>query len=445
MLGFKFLGNTPVPHRKNTAALPALKMPPPAEVLIPLGGHIGSAANPVVKAGDAVKVGQLIAEPSGYVSVAVFASVSGKVLKVEPYLCPNGRTTQAIRIESDGCMTPFEQIAPPTVTDLESLIEAVRGSGIVGLGGAGFPTAVKLDALKKGNIHTIVINAAECEPYITTDTRTIIERIESLKEGIALFKTYATTVQKICIGIEGNKRSAIEVLNSTFADDEAVKVVVLPAKYPQGAEKIIVHNTTGIVVPEGKLPADAGVVVINVTTVATIAEFVKTGMPLVEKTVTVDGSAIATPTNVTVPIGTHIGDVISFAGGTKDEIGKVLYGGPMMGVPVLSLDEPIMNTSNAITVMTRAESIKGEATACIHCGRCVSACPMGLNPTAFSKALAIESKEDKVARLEEYKIGLCMECGCCSFVCPALRPLVQNNRLAKAVVREHHEHMKDKK
>ncbi|MBR3681376.1 MAG: electron transport complex subunit RsxC [Clostridia bacterium] len=445
MLGFKFLGNTHVPHRKNTAAMPAVKMPPPKEVLLPMGGQIGAPSTPVVKAGDTVKVGQLVAEPAGYVSSAVHSPISGKVTKIEPYLCPNGKTVQAIRIQSDGEMTVSEEVVPPTVTDLDSFIEAVRKSGSIGLGGAGFPTAVKLDALKKGGIDTVVINAAECEPYITSDTRTMIDRIDAVKEGVLLFKSFAPTVTRIVFGIESNKAEAIASVREAMADVEGVCVTVLPSKYPQGAEKIIIHNTTGRIVPEGKLPADVGVIVINVSTLATIADYVKTGMPLVEKTLTLDGGAIANPMNVTVCVGTPIGEVIAFAGETKGEIGKVLYGGPMMGVPIRSLDEPVRKTTNAITVMTREESVKNDSTACIHCGRCVTACPMGLTPTAFSKALEIESKEDKVQRLEEYKINLCMECGCCSFVCPALRPLVQNNRLAKGVVREHHDHMKDKK
>ncbi len=445
MLGFKFLGNTHVPHRKNTADMPAVKMPPPSEVLLPMGGQIGAPSTPVVKVGDTVKVGQLVATHTGYVSSAVHSPISGKVTKIEPYLCPNGQTVSAIRILSDGEMTVSEDVVPPTVTDLDSFIEAVRNSGAVGLGGAGFPTAVKLDALKKGNIDTIVVNAAECEPYITSDTRTMIDCISSVKEGVLLFRKYAPTVTRIVFGIESNKAEAIATVRDAMSDLDGVCVTVLPSKYPQGAEKIIIHNTTRRIVPEGKLPADVGVIVLNVSTLAFIADYVRTGMPIVEKTLTLDGSAISNPMNVTVRVGTPISEVIAFAGETAAEIGKVLYGGPMMGVPIRSLDEPVRKTTNAITVFTREDSIKCDSTACIHCGRCVTACPMGLTPTAFSKALEIESKEEKVARLENDKIMLCMECGCCSFVCPALRPLVQNNRLAKGVVREYHNHLKDKK
>lgn len=445
MFGFKFLGNTHVPHRKNTANMPAVKMPPPEEVLLPMGGQIGAPSKPVVKAGDTVKVGQLVAEAGGYVSNVVHSPISGKVVKVEPYLCPNGLTTEAIRIQSDGLMTVHEDVKPPVITDLDSFIEAVRASGVLGLGGAGFPTAVKLDALKKGGIDTIVINAAECEPYITSDTRTMIDRIDAVVEGVALIKTYAPTITRVIFGIESNKQEAIASVRAAFAGYETVSVKVLPSKYPQGAEKILIHNTTGKDVPEGKLPADIGIIVMNVTTLATIADYAKTGMPLVEKTLTVDGSAILNPMNVTVCVGTPIEKVIEFTGGAKEEIGKVLYGGPMMGVPVRSLDEPIRKTTNAITVISRKDALEEEASHCIHCGRCVSACPMGLNPTAFWKALRVEEKAERVERLEAAKVNLCMECGCCSFVCPALRPIVQNNRLAKAEVREYRSHMKNLK
>lgn len=443
MFGFKFLGNTKVPHRKNTASLPAVRLTPPAEVLIPMAQHLGAPATPIVKFGDEVKVGQKIAEASGPVSAPIYASVSGKVAKPETYLTPGGKLVSAIRIVSDGQMTPAE-VTPPSVNDFDSFIDAIRESGIVGLGGAGFPTAFKLTAAKGGTIDTVVINAAECEPYITSDTRRMLDHTEDIVAGVELLFKHIPGIKSVVFGIESNKKEAIAALNAAFAENPAVTVAVLPSRYPQGAEKIIVHNTTRRIVPEGKLPADVGVIVMNVSTVAEIAVYMRTGMPLVERTVTVDGSAIKNPMSVIAPVGTPIRALIDFVGGAED-IGKVLYGGPMMGVPVRSLDEPVLKTTNAVTVLTRADSLKGESLACIHCGRCVAACPMGLNPTTFSKALEIESKEDKIARLEDNKIGLCMECGCCSFVCPSRRPLVQNNRLAKGVVKEHRDHMKDKK
>ncbi len=417
--------------------MPAVRMTPPAEVLLPTAQHIGAPATPIVKVGDTVKVGDKIAEASGYVSSPVYASVSGKVAKIESYHRPDGRMVPAIRIISDGEMTLSDSITPPTVTDLESLVAAVRESGLVGLGGAGFPTSVKLDALKKGEIDTVVINGAECEPYITSDTRTMLDKTELIVKGIEIMKAYMPTVKSYIFGIEKNKPECIAKINEAFAGCEDVSVTTLPSLYPQGGEKVIIYNTTKRIVPEGKLPADVGVIVMNVTSLATLAEYITTGMPLVEKCLTVDGSAVAEPKNVIAPIGTSIKDIVEFAGGLKEKPGKVIFGGPMMGVCSRSLDEPITKNNNAITILNVKESTEPPVTACIHCGRCVSACPLGLNPTAYARALSLEGKEERVARLEEHKLNLCMECGCCSYVCPANRPLVQNNRLGKAEIREY--------
>ena len=439
MFGSKFLGNTHVPHHKNTADMPAVRMTAPQEVLLPIVQHIGAPANAIVNVGDEVKVGQLIAEQSGYVCAPVHASVSGKVVKIENFLFANGREVPCIRIESDGLMTASESVTPPAINDIDSFVEAVKACGLVGLGGAGFPASVKLDAVKKGGINTVVINAAECEPYITSDTRTMLDRTEDLANGVALLEKYVPTAEKIIFGIENNKPECIKKMKETFKGNPKVSVVSLPSLYPQGAEKILIYNTTKRVVPEGKLPADVGVLVMNVTSLAVLASFVKTGMPLVEKCVTIDGSAVKEPKNLIVPVGTSIRDALTFAGVDFEAIGKVLLGGPMMGIAVCSLDEPIDKRTNAVTVMSVKDSVEREATACIHCGKCVEACPMNLDPTALSKALNLP-EEDKVARLEEQRINLCMECGCCSFVCPANRPLVQNNRLAKVAVREYKAH-----
>ena len=439
MFGLKFLGKTHIPHNKNTAELAPVKMTSPKEVLLPMAQHIGAPATTIVKVGDEVKVGQLIAEPSGYVSSPIYSSVSGKVVKIDTYLRPDGKSVPAIRIESDGEMTVAEGITPPNVHDFNSFVEAVRSSGLVGLGGAGFPTSVKLDAVKNGDIHTIVINGAECEPYITSDTRTMLDRSEDIYDGIAVLEKYVPGIERFVFGIENNKPECIEEMARIFQDNPKVSVMPLPSLYPQGAEKVIIYNTTGLTVPEGKLPADVGVLVINVTSLAVIASYIKTGMPLVEKCVTVDGSAVKEPCNVIAPIGTSIREIIEFAGGLKEDAGKVLFGGPMMGIPACSLDEPISKTTNAITVLNVKDATERESSACIHCGRCVSACPIGLNPTAFSKALNYGT-EEKMARLEEYSVNLCMECGCCSYVCPANRPLVQNNRLGKTALREYKAH-----
>ena len=439
MLGFNFLGNTRVPHKKNTAGMQGVRITPPAEVLLPVLQNIGAPATILVKKGDTVKIGQKIAEADGLISSPLHASVSGTVVGIETYVRPTGARVDAIRIQSDGLMTLDESIEPPVVNDLDSLIAAVRESGVVGLGGAGFPTAVKLAALKTGNIDTIVINGAECEPYLTSDTATMLYSGELIKEGIALLEKY-TPVSKYVFAVEKNKPECIKALRELFADNAKVQISVLPALYPQGAEKVAIYNSTERIVPEGKLPVDVGVLVINVTTLAKIAEYIATGMPLVEKCVTVDGTAIASPKNVIAPIGTPIKDLIEFVGGTCAEIGKVVFGGPMMGVAAESVDEPIAKTTNGITVFADKDSCSAEPTACIHCGRCVSACPLGLNPIGYARALNIESKEERIARLEAERVNICMECGCCSYVCPAHRPLVQNNKICKAELRDYKAH-----
>ena len=435
MFGFRFLGNTHVPHHKNTADMQPVKMTAPKEVLLPMSQHLGAPATPVVKVGDEVKVGQLIAEANGFVSSPIYSSVSGKVTKLDAYINGAGNNVAVVRIESDGLMTEYEGITPPEVTDLDSFLAAVRASGLVGLGGAGFPTAVKLDAARKGEIHTVVINGSECEPYLTSDTRTMLDHSDLICEGVNLLDKFIGTVKKFVFAVENNKPACIEELVRVFQDNEKVSVKPLPSLYPQGAERVTVFNTTGIVIPEGKFPADVGVLVMNVTSVATLAKYIMTGMPLVERCVTVDGSAVKEPKNLIVPIGTPIRDVIEAAGGTKEEIGKVLYGGPMMGNPICSLDEPVLKTTGGLTVMNVKDATERPTTACIHCGKCVDVCPMGLYPTNFTKALDISNIDERMQRLEDLSITLCMECGCCSYVCPANRPLVQNNRLAKTSYR----------
>ena len=440
MLKRKFLGNLHITHHKNTANMAPVRITPPKEVLLPMDQHIGALATPVVKVGDEVRVGQLVAEASSKICAPIYASVSGKVIKIEDILRANGTTVPAIRIESDGEMTVCESITAPTVTDLDSLLDAAHKSGIVGLGGAGFPTAVKLAALKNGNIHTIVINGAECEPYITSDARTMLDESNYVFEGIQLLQAVAPSVKKFIIGIEKNKPACIQTLKDLTKDNAAVSVTPLPLLYPQGAEKILVYNTTGITIFENQLPADAGVIVINVSTIAALAKYVKTGMPLVERCITVDGSAISQPMNVIAPIGTPISDIIDFTGGLKDTHCKVILGGPMTGRAVYLLSEPVTKTTNAITALTEKETLGKKTTACIHCGKCVESCPHSLNPTAFAKALKAESTDERMALLEAAHISNCMECGCCTYVCPAARPLAENIRVAKNSLREYKAH-----
>jgi electron transport complex protein RnfC len=339
-------------------------------------------------------------------------------------------------------MTPDPAIAPPVIESFDDFRAAVQKSGLVGLGGAGFPTAVKLDAEKKGIIKKIVVNGAECEPYITSDTRTMLDETDYIKAGVDLMLKYVSA-DEVIFGIESNKPQCIEKLREVFADNAKVRVEALPSTYPQGAEKMLIFNTTGLVVPEGGLPADVGCIVLNVTSLAFIAKYVETGMPLVEKCITVDGSAIKTPMNVIAPIGTRISHLIEFVGGYEGEVGKVLYGGPMMGIAVYTDAEPVLKNTNAIIALNRADSVAPKSYPCVHCGRCVAACPMGLNPTAYAKAMNVADGADRSARLLDAKINLCIECGCCSFACPSRRPLVETNRLAKADLRDYQAKQKE--
>ncbi|MBO7217862.1 MAG: electron transport complex subunit RsxC, partial [Clostridia bacterium] len=344
-----------------------------------------------------------------------------------------------VTIKSDGLMTMDESITPPDVHDYDSFIKAVRDSGAVGLGGAGFPTAVKLDVKDPSRIESVVINGAECEPYITSDTRTMIDEADLVREGIELLKKYLG-VKKFVIGIEKNKPEAIKSMKALESDPD-VSVKVLPSMYPQGGEKVLTFHAVGKVVPEGKLPIDVGCIVINVTTLSFIAKYVKTGIPLVEKVVTVDGGAVSEPKNVIVPLGTPLLEVFNFCGGFKEDPVKVLYGGPMMGLSVKDINSPVLKNNNAILAFNAKEGHLPPPTPCIRCGRCVRACPLGLMPLDFARAYTLRDYE----LLEARHINLCMECGCCSYVCPAHRPLVEDNKLAKAVLRRHKEKMKGAK
>ena len=422
-----------VPHRKNTADKSALRMETPKTVTIPMSMHIGAPAKPVVKVGDEVKVGTLIAEAGGAVSAPIHASVSGKVTKIVDLLLSDGRTAPAVVIESDGTMTPDEAVMPPVVNSRESFIEAVKNAGIVGLGGAGFPTHFKLNA-GPAKIDYLVINGAECEPYVTSDTLTMVERADDMATALEAMKTYLG-IKRVVIGIEDNKKKAIEVMKQMaqrFGQDCTVEVKALPAVYPQGGEKVLIYHTTGRVVPMGKLPIDAGCVVINCTTLATIGSYLTTGMPLVEKCVTVDGGAVKEPKNVIAPIGTAMSELFDFCGGLTVDPAKVVYGGPMMGITVPDTSAPVLKNTNAILALTEKEVKLPKTTACIRCGSCTNTCPFGLNPASIARAY---DKRDAAA-LSDLAVMACMECGCCSFVCPANRPLVQTNKLGKVFLRE---------
>ncbi len=428
-----FIHGIHVPHRKYTQDKPARRMEIPKTVTIPMSMHIGAPTKPIVKVGDAVKVGTKIAEPGGFVSVPAYSSVSGKVTKIQNILSSGGSEMSAITIETDGEQTVDETIEAPAIHDRDSLIEAVRQSGVVGLGGAGFPTHVKLN-VDPSRIAYLVINGAECEPYVTSDTHTMMHRSEDMEYALRVFCEHMG-IKHVIIGIESNKKQAIGSMHKlcrAVSDKCKAEVKVLPAIYPQGGEKVLVFNTTGRVIPTGKLPIDVGCVVLNCTTLAALGNYFKTGMPLVKKCVTVAGGAIKDPGNVIAPIGAKIGDLIDFCGGFVENPAKVIYGGPMMGITVPDTDLPIMKNTNAILALTEKEARLPKTTACIRCGNCANHCPFGLAPAQIAKAY--ENKDAE--KLQKLCINTCMECGCCSFVCPANRPLVQTNKLAKAFLKE---------
>jgi electron transport complex protein RnfC len=336
--------------------------------------HIGAPSTPVVKPGDEIKVYQLIAEASGFVSSPVYSGVSGKVKSISPLRVASGQQIPSVVIETDGRQTPCEGVAAPTVTNLQEFVAAVRDSGVVGLGGAGFPTAVKLTIKNIDQCEYIIVNGAECEPYVTSDTRTMIDNQDLVWDGILLLKKYFSKAQ-IIIAIEDNKPQCIKSFQQLCTAADGIKVFPLVSRYPQGGEKVLIYHTTGRIIPEGKLPIDVGAVVINCTTLAAIARYIKTGIPLVEKCVTVDGSAVKQPQNVIAPIGTPLRNLFEFCGGFKSEPQKVLYGGPMMGTIVPDLDAPVLKNVNAVLALDETEASLPPETDCIRCGRCIDICP----------------------------------------------------------------------
>lgn len=434
------LSGIKVPHKKNTADIVPLKLPLPETVVIPMSMHIGKPAVPTVKAGERVTVGQLIGSADGFISAPVHSSVSGKVKKLDEITMSGGMKATAVVIETDGMQEVCETVKPPVVTDFESFVSAVKESGIVGLGGAGFPTFVKLNVKDLSAIETVVINAAECEPYITSDTRTMLDKAEYISKGIDLLQKYLCA-KHIIIGIENNKKPCIEKMTEIANSKSGVEVKVLPSVYPQGGEKVLVYNTTGRIIPKGGLPLDVGAIVINCTTLTSIAEYIETGMPLVEKCITVDGSAVKEPKNVIAPIGTPVERLFEFCGGFKSEPKKVLYGGPMMGIAVSSLDVPVLKMTNAVIALDEKEARPPKTTSCIGCGACINHCPLRLDPPAIAKAYKLDSYDE----LKKLCADLCMECGCCAYVCPANRPIVQTNKLAKAKLNKYLKEQKAEK
>ena len=434
---FRTHGGAAVPHHKNTWDIPSSTMPPPEKVILPMQQHIGAPCIPTVKKGDHVYVGTVVGDSEAYVSAPVHASVSGTVTEITQVMLTGGQMTQAVVVGSDGKMEKDPAIAPPPpITTKEELAKAARAAGLVGLGGAGFPAPVKLNVPEGKTIDTLLVNVAECEPYVTSDHREALENGRNVLEGVYHVKEILG-VQRVIIAVEDNKPDVIQKL-SEIADDpkrdplDQVRVLPLKSRYPQGAEKVLVQACTGRKVPAGKLPADVGCLVMNIGSISFLASYMRTGMPLTLKRVTLDGSAIAHPQNVIVPVGTPIKDVVAFCGGYKAEPKKLIMGGPMMGVAITSDELPILKQNNAILAFDQREAQLRQPTACIRCGRCVAACPMHLMPTKLEQAV----ERQDVEALQSLDIMTCMECGCCSFSCPAGRRLVQAIRLGKNYVRK---------
>ena len=429
----KHLHSIDAGHYKNTAGSETEVMPIPDIVKISMSQNIGAPCKPLVKKGDLVKFGQKIGDTDAFVSVPVHASVSGTVTGIETQRNAMGGMDTLVVIEADKKQELAEDIKPPVVTDMESFIKCVRESGLVGLGGASFPTHIKFNPKNKDEVKTFIINGAECEPFITSDHRTMLEDAQNVIDGALVIMKYLETEMGY-IGIEDNKPDAIALFDKLIAEQGItnLKTFKLQARYPKGAERVLIYEITGKHCDAGVLPAQLGVIVSNVTSVAFLGQYMKDGIPLTKKRMTIDGDAVAQPKNIIAPIGTQIHDIMEFCGGYKSEPTKIIMGGPMMGRAIFSDQMPIVKNNNAILAFSAPQALIPEETACINCGRCHQACPFNLLPTGLAEAYETRNVE----KLNKLQVMQCMECGSCSYVCPARRPLAFMNKLGKALVKE---------
>ena len=423
------------PNDKKAPANEAVvsTIPQPPQVVIPMSQHIGAPCTPLVAVGDEVKLGQKIGEAKAPVSAPVHASVSGKVVKIEPRLNNLGSMVQAVIIENDFKDTPADTVVPAAEEDLfdpEKLAAIIREAGIVGMGGATFPTAFKITS-GWGKVDTVIINGAECEPYITSDHRTMLEKPEELLKGIQLIMR-ACKVEKAYFGIELNKKFAIDLLNFHGAKAMGIEIVPLKCRYPQGAEKTLIQTITGREVPPGGLPAQVGCAVFNTFTSYSVYRAAYEGLPAIERVVTVSGPGIANPSNLFCRVGTPVRCLVEAAGGFTGEADKLIMGGPMMGSAIFDMEVPILKGTNGVLAFHAEQNRAKEDTACIRCGRCVAACPMHLQPLYL---YAYERKGD-VPGLKKLNAMDCIECGCCAYSCPGRLQLVQAIRDAKALIKK---------
>jgi electron transport complex protein RnfC len=431
-LGFRH-GIHPPESKELTSHLPIHRMPYPDEVVLPVRQHAGKPAKPIVRKGDHVLRGDVVATADGFISAPVHASASGTVTALEMCPHPDGSTDLAIRIAVDrySAQLPRPRMVPKWEgLSPDAVVRAVQDGGVVGLGGAAFPTHVKLRPPKDTRIDTLIVNGAECEPYLTTDHRIMVEYPERVQFGVRIM-LHTLGARRAIIGIERNKPDAIEALRRTLPKDLDVTVLPLTVKYPQGAEKMLINSVLGLEVPSGKLPSFSGVVVQNVGSVASIAEIFETGLPLLERIVTVTGHGLRRPANLIVPVGTKLRDLIEACGGMTDDAGEVMVGGPMMGIAQSNLDAPVIKGTTGVVVLTRDEVRSARTYPCIHCGRCLDACPVFLNPSMLGELARVSRYDD----MEAMHLMDCMLCGSCAYVCPSNIPLAQLFQQSKAAIR----------
>ncbi len=398
--------------------------------VFPIEQHIGTSLNVLVNVGDTVCVGQKLADAEDYMAVPVHSSVSGTVKKIEKHPHPSGTMVTSVFVENDNLYTPYEGIKPVkdiSVLSKREMLWVIRDAGIVGMGGAGFPAHVKLDTDKK--IKFLIINGAECEPYITADHRRMLENTEDIISGIRIVMNILD-LKRAYIGIETNKSDCISSFKKLLRYDDSIQIMPLKPKYPQGAEKMLIKAISGRNVPTGKLPADVGAIVLNIETVYEISRAFATGMPLTERIVTVSGDAVNTPSNFLVPLGVPASFLFEAAGGFKQPPKKIIFGGPMMGFAQYSLDVPIIKTTSAVLAFSESETSFYEDMPCIRCGKCVAHCPMGLMPNKLSNF----AKNGDAENAEKYNVLDCMQCGMCSYVCPARKDPLGNIRTIRPVV-----------
>jgi Na+-translocating ferredoxin:NAD+ oxidoreductase subunit C len=431
-IGFRH-GVHPPEHKELTHKLPIRRMPFPDEVVLPLRQHAGKPARAIVKPGDHVERGDKVAEADGFVSVPIHASAAGRVVDIDWYPHIDGTTAQAVRLKVDAhaLQLPRPRLIPKWEgLTPDQVIKAVQEGGVVGLGGAAFPTHVKLSPPREFSVHTIIINGAECEPYLTSDHRTMVEYPARVLFGVRIMM-HVLGVKKAVVGIERNKPDAIAAMQQAVPTDLDITILPLTVKYPQGAEKMLIQAVTGVEVPSGKLPVSAGVVVQNVGSAAAIAEIFETGLPLIERIVTVSGEGIRKPANLIVPVGTRLIDLLDHCGGLTDDAAEVIVGGPMMGLAQANLEAPITKGTTGVVALTRAQVRLPETYPCIHCGRCLDACPVFLNPSE----LGLLAKARHFEEMEQFHLADCMLCGSCSFVCPSNIPLSQLFSFSKLALR----------